>query len=544
MKKLVSVFMTIAMLLTLATTAFATTLTINGEAGREYVGHKLLKLTTSLKTGEHHPTTCDNVNHSDDCYNFAYTLNETYKAVLQAEVFGNVVPDFWGDDVPTTADEVTEKQILTYISALTSDSGTTYGSLRQVADRLYLAIKAANIDPEATGLDGNADTIEQGYWMIADVTNLDGVEDAANSLVMVDTKGQGELTVTPKIATPAFEKKVKDIEDSEDATIEDNYWHDSADFDIGDANIPFKLTGTMPSNARAYTTYTMIFHDTLPEALTLNADSVVVYMYDSKFAADVDIDMNDYKAIVADTYYEVKTTGLTDDCSFEVIFENTRAIPGATADTAFVVYYEATLGADGVVIGGEGNVNSAYLEYTNDPYTMTTGDTEEDIVTVYTYKLVINKTDSHGHPLAGAGFTLSKKNADGSYTVIGTEKGGLANPTMTTFEWAGLDDGDYLLEETTVPEGYNEMADIAFSITAAHSETADTPALLSLDGGSMGLGDLATGTITKGIENLTGTVLPETGARGTMMLIGGGSMFVLLAAVFMITRKKMSIYED
>jgi LPXTG-motif cell wall-anchored protein len=44
--------------------------------------------------------------------------------------------------------------------------------------------------------------------------------------------------------------------------------------------------------------------------------------------------------------------------------------------------------------------------------------------------------------------------------------------------------------------------------------------------------------------NNTGTVLPETGAEGTFFLITGGTMLVILAAVFMITRKKMSIYED
>ena len=115
---------------------------------------------------------------------------------------------------------------------------------------------------------------------------------------------------------------------------------------------------------------------------------------------------------------------------------------------------------------------------------------------------------------------------------------------MTTFEWAGLDDGDYKLEETTVPEGYNKMSDILFSITAIHSETAGEPTLVSLDGGEMGTGIVDTGVIEKDIINKTGTILPETGAMGTLLLIGGGTMLVILAAVFMITRKKMSVYED
>ena len=68
--------------------------------------------------------------------------------------------------------------------------------------------------------------------------------------------------------------------------------------------------------------------------------------------------------------------------------------------------------------------------------------------------------------------------------------------------------------------------------------------LISLDGGQMGTGEVSTGLISRDVINNTGTVLPETGARGTVMMIGISSMVVLLAAVFMITRKKMSVYED
>ena len=90
MKKLVSIFLALVMILAICVPAFAaenTTLTINGEAGREYVGYALLNLTTSLKTGTHH--TAHDGDHTDDCYNFAYTVNEKYRAILQEEVFGN-----------------------------------------------------------------------------------------------------------------------------------------------------------------------------------------------------------------------------------------------------------------------------------------------------------------------------------------------------------------------------------------------------------------------------------------------------------------------
>lgn len=538
MKKLVSIFLAIVMLLAISVPVFAaesTTLTINGEAGREYAGYQLLNLTTSLKSGTHHPT--HDGDHSNDCYNFAYTVNAKYRAVLQSEVFVNGGNYLWeGTTKPVVATGVTDDQILKYLSNQKSDNGDVYHTMRQVADNIYRAIKNANIDADKTGLDGNNDEIDQGYWLFADVTDLSG--NTANSLVMVDTKGQENLTINSKTGLPTVEKKVKDIEDSEDNSITDNAWHDSADHDIGDT-VPFKLTGTLPSNAQYYTSFTMIFHDTLSTGLTLNANSFKVYMYDTKYKADVDTDLNDYAKDVTANFV-LTTTGLTDGCTFEIGCDNVFTIEGVTKDTAFVVYYEATLN-ENAVIGAEGNPNEVYLEFSNDPYGDSTGETEKDLVKVFTYKLVINKTDSHGHELEGAGFTLSKKNVDGSYTPIGGE---LKGDGMTTFTWEGLDDGDYRLQETTVPAGYNKMSDIVFTISAVHSETDGNPTLTSLDGGIMGTGEITVGAITKDIENKTGTILPETGAQGTMWLIFGGAMLVILAGVFMITRKKMSVYED
>lgn len=538
MKKLVSIFLALVMILAISVPVFAaesTTLTINGEAGREYAGYQLLNLTTSLKTGTHH-TTHDGAAHTDDCYNFAYTVNEKYRTILQEEVFANGGNYLW-DVKPSVATAITDDQILKYLANQTSDNGDVYQTMRQVADRLYRAIQTANIAADATNLTGNNDEIAQGYWIFADVTSLTG--NAANSLVMVDTKGQENLTINSKTGLPTVEKKVKDIEDSEDDSILDNPWHDSADHDINDT-VPFKLTGTLPSNAQYYKSYKMVFHDTLSAGLTLDVNSIKVYMYDTKHKADVDTDLNDAAKDVTNNFVKT-TTGLTDGCTFEIGCENVFVIEGVTKDSAFVVYYEAKLQGNDVVIGAVGNPNEVYLEYSNNPYGEGTGKTEKDVVKVFTYKLVINKTDSHGHELEGAGFTLSKKNVDGTYTVVGAEKKG---DGMTTFTWEGLDDGDYKLEETTVPEGYNKMSDVVFSISAVHNETAGDPTLVSLDGGLMGTGVVDTGAITKDIVNNTGTILPETGAMGTMWLIFGGAMLVILAGVFMITRKKMSVYED
>ena len=544
MKKLLSILLALTLILSMSAVALAaengnTTMSITG-SDRVYNGYQLLTLTVSLKGDEHHPEGCDG-NHTDDCYNYAYSVNDKYRAILQAETFANAGASLWGANKPADASGATDAQILEHLSKQSSDSGDTFGTLRSLADRIYMAIKTAGLAPDAEDIQDTA-SISQGYWMFADVTDLEGEYDA-NSLVMVDTKGESDITVTPKVAMPTIEKKVKDIEDSEDGDISDNPWHDSADHDIDGVAIPFKLTAAPPNNAAYYSTYELIFHDTISAGLTLDKSSFKVYIYDSKYKADVDTDLNDHVADVTD-YFTITTEGLTDGCTFEVSCKNILAIPGVHKDTAFVVYYEASLN-ENAVIGAAGNPNEVKLEFSNNPYEEGTGLTEPDKVTVFTYQLTVNKTDSHGHALAGAGFTLYKKNVTGEYVAIGDElKVDADGNELTTFTWKGLDDGDYKLMETTVPEGYNALADVLFTISAAHEETADDPKLLSLDGGLMGTGEVTTGIITKDIVNQTGTVLPETGAKGTFLLITASTMFVMIAVVFMVTRKKMSIYED
>ena len=88
------------------------------------------------------------------------------------------------------------------------------------------------------------------------------------------------------------------------------------------------------------------------------------------------------------------------------------------------------------------------------------------------------------------------------------------------------------------------MKDIDFTIQATHDINSPDPQLTAINSVVMGNGDLQSGMITKEVINHTGTVLPETGAMGTFMFICGGAALVMVAAVFMITRKKMSVYED
>lgn len=563
MKKLVSILLALAMILAITVTAFAaddkTTIIIEEpQVGtikeRTYDAFRLLNLKVSHKE-EGHDYVCpkekdEKAECVDDCFNYNYTIpeNSPFLSILQKEVKEHTDPSFWTAlkvPVPAAASDIKVDQILTYLSGLIGDNGANYSTLRKTADRIYRDIQAGNPDDfedyKVTLKTGTNEQIEKGYWMIVEttpgLTNND-----SKSVVMLSTNAMDKITVKPKADLPVVEKKVKDTDDSDNAEMTDHQWQDAADHDIGDA-IPFKLTATLPANIDSFEDYKLVFHDTM-NGLKLLPETIKVYLYANKVVADADSNMDNsvnnalpvYKTADGENAnYIVSENGN----SFDFTIVDAKDIAGVVGGNAIVITYEAQLTED-AVLGQEGNKNSVYLEFSNDPYSNATGKTAEDTVKVFTYGLTINKKDAHGHDLAGAGFTLYKYSAkDNDYIAVGSEmKGG------TSFVWKGLDDGDYKLVETTVPEGYNEMENIVFTIQATHDINSPNPQLTAINSVVMGNGDLVSGMITKEVVNHTGTVLPETGAMGTFLLIFGGAALVMIAAVFMITRKKMSVYED
>lgn len=363
-----------------------------------------------------------------------------------------------------------------------------------------------------------------GYYLIKDKDDSLGKNDETyTEFILKVVKNQ---TVAPKSSKPTSEKKVKDINDSEGTTMTD--WQDSADWDIGDV-VPFQLKGTVAADYDNYKVYKMTFHDHESTGLTFDEASVKVYVN-----GDLVEDKNKY---------EVVTEGLEADCTFEVKFADLKQIPGVTAGSTITVEYESVLN-DSAFIGSEGNPNTMYMEFSNNPNDEQggeTGKTPEDKVIVFTYKTVVNKVNPDRDPLEGANFTLKKRVGENKWV----EKAVVKNTAGTTFTFEGLDDGVYRLEETETPEGYNTMNPnpLEFTISATHHVTDDNPQLLTLSGkaetGDVTFVDnLVDASLTTNIVNKSGSSLPETGGMGTTVLYAAGTLMILAAAAFLVMKKK------
>ena len=261
-----------------------------------------------------------------------------------------------------------------------------------------------------------------------------------------------------------------------------------------------------------------VFKDNMSSGLTCNKD-VEVYLVESGASVAESATPVDASVCGAATY--------PDSGDYDIILNFDNAWLKENKNKDIVVRYSAKVN-EGAVIAGEGNPNTAVVEWGNpeDPLS------DDDDAKVFTGQISVIKYDGAKEdekPLGGAGFKL--KNADGKYyklangavTWVDAEADGDehlsadADGVMPPF--IGLADGVYTLVETTVPEGFNKASDTTITI-AAHDHTE-----ANLD------------QVAK-VENRQGAELPSTGGIGTTIFYVIGGLLILGAAIILVARRK------
>ena len=530
-KILASLLLALVMVFTLTSTAFAATVTV--------------------------PTTGILKDHTFTAYQ-----------VFSGREEGGVLSDVqWGSGIDSTAFLAALKADTTYGSLFTActtaasvakvlgDNNTNTALANAVAKLAY-----ANKTGTGTALTAGENTLADGYYLVVDTTTDVGEGGAYNTALL---QVVGNININVKTDVPTFEKKVQeDDKYNQDGGYGQGY-NDVADYNIGDA-VPFKLIGSVPDMSR-YDTYKYIFHDTLSDGLTLSEDSIKVYVASDKAGTD--------KAEITDW------TKAVDGQSFTVSFTDLKTVSGVSQGKFIIVEYTATLNQN-AVIGLNGNLNTAYLQYSNKPdqsgsgNTDNTGKTPEDKVIVFTYELDVTKVDGQDNTkLENAKFVLL--NSDGTKVAKITNgkfdgwqdlpaagsDGKIAadswdeNTILTSnssglFKIAGLDDGTYKLREIAAPTGYNMLSsDITVIITAtttngqAWTDGLASSALTKLEVTAddvAGTGDTSTGIAGITVANNKGATLPETGGIGTTIFYVLGGALVIGAAVLLITKKRMN----
>lgn len=372
-----------------------------------------------------------------------------------------------------------------------------------------------------------------GYYVVAvpGATLANAKSQYATLVSVHSTKVDADI----KGDLPTVDKKVQVDGTGKDAT----------DAKIGDT-LTFTLTSTIPDMS-AYDTYTFNFKDTLSKGLTFGqVKSVKV----------------ENVTLTENTDYTVTTPTASNNNTLTVAMKDFKTKQQANAGKKITVTYTATLNKDAVV-GGAANVNSATIQYSNNPSTNGTGESEPSKVRVFTYGFTVDKYtgknyDDTATRLAGAEFTLAHKGgtaisfvkvADSAtqnavYRVAKADEAG-ATTTITTpangkVEFRGLENGEYTLTETKAPAGYNKLASaIGVKVNGQNNGTDTTNATVTItynnDNGNDYNQTASNGVIP--VQNKSGAILPGTGGMGTIAFTVIGVLVIALGVAWTLKRK-------
>lgn len=499
--------------------------------------------------------------------------HHTYSAfqIFKGDVEGNNIKDFkisnvdWGSNIINNSDDFLNKlreadhigplftnaksaqEVLAVISQWHDSDDDSIAFARFVCHYLY----SNDANPTYVVRAGsNALTIPEakaGYYLFVDTTDFskDDSYHSYNSFLLMVTKGNWNVPITPKAEKPTVEKKVYDNPDGTST----GGFGSSADHAINE-KFQFQLTATLPdSTNRAYDyydKYSVIFHDTLSEGITYDKD-------DELDSVVIKSNGNTYN-ITDSSKYTIDTTDLESQNSFVVNIDVKACAKDAGFDlnngATITVTYTAHLNDEAYVNtagGSTSNINKVYLTYSNNPKDESSiGKTPESTpVYVYTYQLNNTKHQDteKGPALEGACFRLYSDEActdqsevqlyqkDGFYypikDVLGKEAVEMKSAANGTFNVKGLDAGTYYLKEITPPDGYSACKVIPVTIKADHSRNDQ----VNLEGSNL----------TNDIVNIKagGITLPSTGGIGTTIfyVVGGGLM--VAAIVLLVTKKRM-----
>lgn len=325
--------------------------------------------------------------------------------------------------------------------------------------------------------------------------------------------------------TPNVEMEEKNEVPSQTKEVQedsDGSWGSENTAEIGDT-VNYKTTINAKPGAQSY-----ILHDVMSAGLTLNPESITV-AEPTGVTKGQDANSGDYHVV---------TTGLSDRCTFEVVFHQSY-LDTITANTNIVVTYSAVVNENAEVSPSD-NPNETKLEYgeASNPEDKFTPPSETK---TYTFKVDVVKTDDKNKVLDDAQFKLYDAKTGGNEIALVKVSDGvyrLAEDGETGVEYITTVDGqleikgfdantNYYLEETKAPDGYNKLAE---RVEIAVKE-ANLNASVSNDTWQSG---------GVHIVNKTGSLIPSTGGMGTTIFYIIGGVLVAAAGIFFVIRRRVS----
>lgn len=533
MKKLVSRFMAVLMVMTMilsmSMTSFAAeapkgTLTVNNTVAGKTLD--LYQIFTATKSGD----------------NVAYTLNSEYDGFFKNNTRISGSESLTGEALSEAAYNYVKTQVGT-----DGKNGVAFAKelMKWILENTT-TVEATHTTATTTADTTVIDNLAYGYYVVyplgaTDTSAAPGEQDYTSVASLVSVTG--DTSINMKSNYPTVVKKVND--------------KNADDVNIGDT-VTYTLTSKVP-DMTGYTSYVFNFKDTLSAGLTFKEITSVTVGETTITKVDAGQEANN-------TY-----TLTQDKQNITITMNNFLASNANKAGDEIKVTYTATLNKNAVT-GFDANKNSATIEYSNKPGTTNKGESEPSIVDVHTFNFTIFKYYLTGETktgLAKAEFELYKANGEVAGDKVNIKKvtDGVDEYRVATPEEAaaegfksdiivsgtngkvlvkGLAAGTYYLRETKAPDGYNKLlSDIKVEIKPVYDETTGKLIRYSVDYTYNGTTTIGTAIENKtdspevAVENKTGAQLPSTGSKGALMVtLAGIVLFGALTASKAFGKKK------
>lgn len=401
------------------------------------------------------------------------------------------------------------------------------------------------IETNLGGTDDNKGYILDGKTAYEFTVQTDG------KIQVGTTEASESATITVYNEKPSLEKSVENANGSYD---------NDTDASVGDT-VTWKVEASVPSNVNELKTYKLT--DKMSDALT----------WENKAKANLEITTNNSTTLEASTDYtltvpEDNTTGGT----WTIEFTEAGKTKLATSNVKVItVTFNTKLNVN-AIIGSEGNLNDAELDYSNaiypteDPDNPNKGNTPgedkiKDQAIVYSFQMNIEKVDGKDSTIKLQGVTFDLYSYTGAKTnpteadLKGSD-GTLVEQNLTTdadgkIQKSRLKNGTYYLVETKTVKTkdgkqYNLLKEpVKVEIKVDYVTKTETTITKDVNGNVADTTTVSTKTFTGGdtgsdgtftvtVKNYTGFDLPITGGMGTVLFsIAGfalmaGAAFVLL----------------
>lgn len=357
-------------------------------------------------------------------------------------------------------------------------------SLKTATDKLGTA-EEVDLGAAANGTSATV-TLPAGLYLFVDADYSVGTNGAATPSIAI-LVGSGDVkdgvlnpltgaTVAIKNQTTAVTKKVNG--------------EDVITASVGQ-KVTYTITSKVPQNTQYYSEYGYTYTDTPSAGQTVDFASLKVTVAD--------------RALTKDTDY---TVAQNKNGTFTVTISS---IQKQTAGALITVTYVAKV-TEAEAAGNKAVTNTVMLS--------DNGAEATDSTTITNSGFSFTKTDAQGNPLAGATFTIRVPGVDGSFTATSDKNG--------TVTFKGLADGTYEVNETTVPNGFQQSLRAKFNATIDNGEVK----FRGTDVWGLAPKESSDKYQVKNVKNVT--QLPLTGAAGTTLftvvalLVAGAGVTVAL----------------